>query len=109
MITNFIATRLLLWRKPHTTFRSCMQHKNIVALKGLCMDPFCMLLELLPLGSLYDYIHDEEKALNWANVLKLALDISRGMRFMHNSNPPLIHRDLKSPNILVSKRRLPTV
>jgi len=39
---------------------------------------------------------------NWAVVLKLAMDIAQGMRFMHNFEPPLIHRDLKSPNVLLA-------
>ena len=42
--------------------------------------------------------------MNWAVVLKLAMDIAQGMRFMHNFQPPLIHRDLKSPNVLVRGR-----
>lgn len=65
------------------------------------MEPFCMLLEFCSLGCLYDYIHDKERPMNWAVVLKLAKDIAEGMRFMHNFQPALIHRDLKSPNVLV--------
>jgi serine/threonine protein kinase len=32
---------------------------------------------------------------------KVAVDIAEGMAFLHSLNPPLLHRDLKSPNILV--------
>lgn len=78
-----------------------MKHPNIVNLLGLCMDPFCMLLEFCGLGCLYDYIHNEKKVMNWPVVVKIADDIAKGMNFMHTYDPPLIHRDLKSPNILV--------
>jgi serine/threonine protein kinase len=43
--------------------------------------------------------------MNWAVILKLATDIAQGMRFMHNFQPALIHRDLKSPNVLVRQRK----
>jgi serine/threonine protein kinase len=46
----------------------------------------------------------QEKEMNWAVVLKLAMDMAQGMRFMHNFQPALIHRDLKSPNVLVRLR-----
>jgi len=80
---------------------SCMVHQNIVQLKGLCISPFCMLLEFCDKGSLYDYIHDEKELLTWPIKLKIAEDIARGMYYMHNYKPPLIHRDLKSPNVLM--------
>jgi len=38
---------------------SDMVHPNIMAVKGLCMNPFCMLLEFCSLGSLYDYLHNK--------------------------------------------------
>jgi serine/threonine protein kinase len=47
--------------------------------------------------------------MNWAVVLKLAMDMAQGMRFMHNFQPALIHRDLKSPNVLVRLRHPPSL
>jgi len=82
--------------------QSDMIHPNIMSLRGLCMDPFCIVLEYCCIGSLYHYIHDKKRVVNWAVVLKLAMDIAQGMRFMHNFQPPLIHRDLKSPNVLLA-------
>eukprot|EP01087_Luapelamoeba_hula_P024976 TRINITY_DN9696_c0_g1_i1.p1 TRINITY_DN9696_c0_g1~~TRINITY_DN9696_c0_g1_i1.p1 ORF type:complete len:1325 (+),score=299.28 TRINITY_DN9696_c0_g1_i1:269-4243(+) len=88
--------------RKEVSMMSVMQHPNIVALKGLCMAPFCMLLEFCSKGSLYDYIHETTNPLNWAIIFKLAEDIAKGMNFMHTFTPPLIHRDLKSPNILLA-------
>jgi serine/threonine protein kinase len=39
--------------------------------------------------------------LNWPLRIKIALDVAAGLEFLHSSCPPIIHRDLKSPNILV--------
>ena len=61
-------------------------------------------------GSLYDYLHVESNILSWNLRFRMATgffwifqveDIATGMEMLHDSDPPLIHRDLKSPNILV--------
>ena len=35
--------------------------------------------------------------------LSMVLDAAKGMMYLHSSEPPVIHRDLKSPNLLVDK------
>jgi serine/threonine protein kinase len=42
-------------------------------------------------------LHNPENAMDWPLKLKIALDISEGMEFLHGSTPPIIHRDLKTP------------
>ncbi|KAL6069141.1 Myotubularin-like phosphatase domain [Balamuthia mandrillaris] len=66
-----------------------------------------MILEYMSLGDLYHFIHDEEGRYgktylpNWSFVLKLCRDIALGVTFMHRHTPPIIHRDLKTPNVLL--------
>ncbi|XP_065194716.1 uncharacterized protein LOC135826012 [Sycon ciliatum] len=83
-------------------------HPNIVLFLGAGQDiadkcPF-LVMEYLRRGSLYDNLHDPKVQLEQEDMLRFALDIARGMRYLHSSNPPQIHRDLKSPNLLVSDK-----
>jgi serine/threonine protein kinase len=75
----------------------------LVKLEGIVLDPLCLVMEFLPFGSLYQMIHEIEKypvfEENFIN--KIALNIARGMNVLHTSIPQVIHRDLKSPNVLV--------
>ena len=52
-------------------------------------------------GSVYRILHDENVKLTWEVRRKFALDAARGMNYLHSSDPILIHRDLKSHNLLV--------
>ena len=79
-----------------------LQHNNIVSLLGLCIESkLCIVLEYMKLGQLYEFLHDIKNNVPPSMVLKIARDIAAGMAFMHSRSPPIIHRDLKSPNILV--------
>ena len=42
-------------------------------------------------------------ALDSRRRLLMALDVARGMNYLHSCRPPIVHRDLKSPNLLVDK------
>ena len=42
-------------------------------------------------------------ALDDKRRLRMALDVARGMNYLHSCRPPIVHRDLKSPNLLVDK------
>ena len=85
-----------------------LRHPNIVLFLGAGQDaasigPF-LVMEYLRRGSLYDNLKDRAVDIDGNDRLRFAMDIGRGMRYLHSSNPPQIHRDLKSPNILVSEK-----
>lgn len=82
---------------------SGLVHSNIVQMAGFTMDPFCIITEYIPCGNLYDLIHDKSLELSWNYRWRCALDIAKGMNYLHTTSwPPIIHRDLKSPNVLMS-------
>jgi len=81
-----------------------LQHPNTVGLQGLCTQPFCVITEFCPYGDLYSYLESRRKRelpLPVEYTLKCLSDIAQGMQFLHTATPPVLHRDLKSPNILV--------
>lgn len=41
--------------------------------------------------------------MSWGERIAIALDIAKGMEFLHFMNPPVIHRDLKSLNVFMTK------
>jgi len=81
---------------------SGLRHENIVKLIGFCLNPCCIVSDFISNGNLYDYIYNESLPLDLPFLLRIATDIAKGLRFMQNLTPPIIHCDLKSPNILVS-------
>eukprot|EP01104_Vermistella_antarctica_P011534 TRINITY_DN3225_c0_g1_i1.p1 TRINITY_DN3225_c0_g1~~TRINITY_DN3225_c0_g1_i1.p1 ORF type:complete len:2234 (+),score=480.91 TRINITY_DN3225_c0_g1_i1:263-6964(+) len=83
---------------------SGLQHQNIVPLTGFSMDPYSIVTEFLPHGNVFEYIHDEKNELGPRFMMRLATDIAKGCAFMHGMTPPVIHRDLKTPNVLVASR-----
>ncbi|CAN6329487.1 unnamed protein product [Urochloa humidicola] len=85
-----------------------VHHKNLVSLIGYCKDKKHMALvyEYMPGGNLDDRLRGEASAatpLTWHQRLKIALDSGQGLEYLHKScQPPLIHRDVKTKNILLS-------
>jgi serine/threonine protein kinase len=60
-----------------------------------------MITDFCAYGDLYKWLHKTENVVDWKMRLKLATDIAKGMKFLHDATPPLVHRDLKTPNILM--------
>lgn len=73
---------------------------------GACMmqPDICILTEYMAKGSIYRILHDENVHLSWDIRRRFALDAARGMNYLHTSDPIVIHRDLKSHNLLVLPR-----
>ncbi|PKA63645.1 Serine/threonine-protein kinase EDR1 [Apostasia shenzhenica] len=82
-----------------------LRHPNVVLFMGAVMRPpnLSILTEFLPRGSLYRLLHRPNVKLDEKRRLKMALDVAKGMNYLHTSHPTIVHRDLKSPNLLVDK------
>ncbi|XP_026665790.1 probable serine/threonine-protein kinase SIS8 isoform X2 [Phoenix dactylifera] len=82
-----------------------LRHPNILLFMGAVTSPqrLCIVTEFLPRGSLFRLLQRNSKRLDWKRRIHMALDIARGMNYLHHCNPLIIHRDLKSSNLLVDK------
>jgi len=74
----------------------------VVFFFGACIEPIpVMVLGLCPRGSLYDVLKRSDTNLTWATVIKVCISTLRGLDSLHKWKPQIVHRDLKSRNILV--------
>uniref|UniRef100_A0A0A8YKH1 Protein kinase domain-containing protein n=1 Tax=Arundo donax TaxID=35708 RepID=A0A0A8YKH1_ARUDO len=85
-----------------------VNHKNIVCLLGCCADSGerVLVYEFMANGTLHDQLHSRTPlappVASWRGRLTIALDAARGIEYMHvYAVPPIIHRDVKSANILL--------
>ncbi|CAL4907292.1 unnamed protein product [Urochloa decumbens] len=91
--------------KTEIELLSRVHHKNLVGLVGFCFEKGEKMLvyEFISNGTLSEALYGIKGIqLQWSTRLKIALDSARGLAYLHDhANPPIIHRDVKSTNILL--------
>ena len=83
-----------------------LKNQYLVQLKGISFKPLTVITDYCGAGDLYHLCNDvaREKPVSMGFILCAAIDIARGMSFLHSASPPIVHRDLKSPNILLTMK-----
>ncbi|GMJ06934.1 serine/threonine/tyrosine kinase 46 [Hibiscus trionum] len=83
-----------------------VRHKNVVQFIGACTKPpnLYIVTEFMSGGSVYDYLHKQKGVFKLPSLLKVAIDVSKGMNYLHQNN--IIHRDLKAPNLLMDENEV---
>ncbi|KAH3758484.1 leucinerich repeat kinase [Pelomyxa schiedti] len=119
----------LLEFKKEVMLMSMLDNPFIVKLYGICVSPPMMIMEFVVMGDLFKILHKKAEVempisefpfsmssrldaipkldssyahpMSWRLRLQLALDIAQGLDYLHSLHPPVVHRDLRSPNIFV--------
>jgi serine/threonine protein kinase len=119
-----IAIKVLIDAQTHTSGPSIMdsklveeagllaalRHPNIVNFLGFCTVPPSIATEYCARGSVFDILQEADAAprgplaqqLSWPRRVKMVIDAAAGMLYLHTRTPVIIHRDIKSPNLLVT-------
>lgn len=80
-------------------------HPNLVQFFGLACEtmPFLLVTEFCHGGACYELLHESNIILSIDQKVKMCSDVANGMDYLHRFRPQIIHRDLKSLNLLLAQ------
>eukprot|EP00204_Picochlorum_oklahomense_P000061 CAMPEP_0118799260 /NCGR_PEP_ID=MMETSP1161-20130426/1539_1 /TAXON_ID=249345 /ORGANISM="Picochlorum oklahomensis, Strain CCMP2329" /LENGTH=1158 /DNA_ID=CAMNT_0006726935 /DNA_START=401 /DNA_END=3877 /DNA_ORIENTATION=+ len=97
----------LLALQKEASIMAGLRHPNCVQYLGCCLDPPALVMEYCSRRSVDKILAEanrdakSSRQIDWVHLLGIATDAAKGMLYLHSRSPPIIHRDLKSPNLLV--------
>ncbi|CAK9000389.1 Serine/threonine-protein kinase STY46 (Serine/threonine/tyrosine-protein kinase 46) [Durusdinium trenchii] len=83
-----------------------VQHENLVKFYGVCIDmpPLRIITEFCEGGACFELLHNSDEVdLIWPQQIKMCKDVAAAMCYLHTFDPMIIHRDLKSLNLLLDR------
>eukprot|EP01130_Rhizamoeba_saxonica_P006814 TRINITY_DN2728_c0_g1_i1.p1 TRINITY_DN2728_c0_g1~~TRINITY_DN2728_c0_g1_i1.p1 ORF type:complete len:600 (+),score=121.44 TRINITY_DN2728_c0_g1_i1:411-2210(+) len=85
---------------------STLRHPNIIQFLGGCIETphLFIITEYAERGNLLQVLEEErenEMIIEWNTKMKMCIDLAQGLLYLHSQDVPILHRDLKSPNVLV--------
>ncbi|CAF0785765.1 unnamed protein product [Adineta steineri] len=82
-----------------------IRYDHILNIFGACMEPenYALIVEYMSLGSLYDVLRQKQFHLTWSDRWSIALQMTKGINHLHTHSKPIIHRDIKSLNVLMRR------
>ena len=86
---------------------SRLRHPNVCLFMGACFeessDHWAIVTEYVAAGSLWDALRDPRGDRVWpvGRRFRVCCGVARGLAYLHAHTPPVLHRDIKSPNVLV--------
>lgn len=117
---TLVAVKQINWSKPSAAesqqraierelaIMSRVSHDNLVRFIGVMslQNPFCIVAEFCAGGCLFSFLYnsrgsEDEVDLSWLQVQKMCVDVASAMLYLHAFNPQVVHRDLKSLNLLL--------
>mmetsp|Transcript_14728 Transcript_14728/g.23013 ORF Transcript_14728/g.23013 Transcript_14728/m.23013 type:complete len:743 (-) Transcript_14728:55-2283(-) len=83
-----------------------LRHPNVLLYLGTCFpapsEDIWLVMEFLSCGSLFSLIHSNAE-LNFERIKSFCEDTAKGMLYLHTREPSILHRDLKSQNLLLDE------
>jgi ankyrin repeat protein len=107
LLGNNFSEEIIAEFKHETSVMAKLRNPHIIQLYGICIkQPYCMVMEFASKGSLHAVLHSNEQ-MDWPVRLKIAAGIAKGLAFLHNQKPMILHRDIKSMNVLLNTEMMP--
>lgn len=91
--------------KKEFQIMSAIRSNYVVYFHGAVLEPkLCMVMEFCSRGSLYHVLISDKYDIGWDKTFRFALETVKGIECLHTWDPPVVHRDLKSLNLLVNEK-----
>jgi len=104
LLKEMMAEKELDEFKKEFTIMSALRSPYVVYFFGACLKPkMCMVMEFCDRGSLYHVLTDEKLHIGWDKFFSMGVETCKAIEVLHSWDPQIMHRDLKSLNLLVTK------